>query len=59
MASSKASVDALDADFVARDSPFATNDVTSRAALMGINAGNRRGGGGGGGGGKGGKKRRR
>lgn len=58
MASSKASVDALDADFVARDSPFATNDVTSRAALMGINAGSRRGGGGGSGG-KGGKKRRR
>merc|ERR1719334_2409229 len=43
---SKSTVDALDVDFVARDSPFATNDVTSRAALMGINH-NRRGGGGG------------
>merc|ERR1719334_948605 len=55
MATTKAQVDALDADFVARDSPFATNDVTSRAALMGINAGNRRGGSGG----RGGRKRRR
>jgi len=54
MAANKSNVDALDADFVARDSPFATNDVTSRAALMGINAGNRRGSGG-----KGGRKRRR
>lgn len=54
----KSTVDALDADFIARDSPFATNDVTSRAALMGINH-NRRGGGGGGGGGRGGKKRRK